>query len=123
MECVRCKISLNGEESYELHGKVLCEDCCFELMNPPKVCDPLAVSSTLSVRKQLGQTGTEGLTDLQKKIYDIVAERGKISREELTSCLNLTPEKMEREFAILRHCELLRAFKEGNIVYFAKFSG
>jgi hypothetical protein len=91
-------------------------------MNPPKVCDPLAVSSTLSVRKQLGQTGTEGLTELQKKIYDIVVERGRINREELTSHLNLTPEEMEREFAILRHCELLRAFKEGSNVYFAKFS-
>jgi predicted HTH transcriptional regulator len=91
-------------------------------MNPPKVCDPLAVSSTLSVRKQLGQTGTDGLTDLQKKIYNTVAERGKISREELTIRLNLTPNAMEREFAILRHCELLRSFKEGSTVYFAKFS-
>ncbi len=91
-------------------------------MNPPKVCDPLAVSSTLSVRKQLGQTGTEGLTELQKKIYNIVAERGQISKEELTSRLNMTPAEIEREFAVLRHGELLRAFKEGNIVYFSKFS-
>ncbi len=122
MKCDQCGLSLEENQVNHFQGKVLCEDCCFELMNPPKVCDPLAVSSTLSVRKQLGQTGTEGLTELQKKIYDMVAERGKISREELTSHLNLTPEKMEREFSILRHCELLRTFKEGNIVYFAKFS-
>ena len=115
---------MNLEENQINHfqGNVLCEDCCFELMNPPKVCDPLAVSSTLSVRKQLGQTGTEGLTELQKKIYDTVMERGRISREELTSHFNLTPKEMEREFAILRHCELLRAFKDGSTVYFAKFS-
>ncbi len=122
VKCDQCGLNLEENQVNHFQGKVLCEDCCFELMNPPKVCDPLAVSSTLSVRKQLGQTGTDGLTDLQKKIYDTVAEMGKISREELTSCLNLTPEKMEREFAILRHCELLRAFKEGNIVYFVKFS-
>jgi hypothetical protein len=122
MKCDRC--GLNFEENLVNHfqGSRLCEDCCFELMNPPKACDPLAVSSTLSVRKQLGQTGTEGLTELQKKIYNIVAERGKISRDELTSSLKMTPKEMEREFAILRHCELLRAFKEGSIVYFAKFS-
>ena len=57
------------EENHVNHfqGKLLCEDCCFELMNPPKVCDPLAVSSTLSVRKQLGQTGTEGLLSCKKR--------------------------------------------------------
>jgi hypothetical protein len=122
MKCDRC--GLNFEENLVNHfqGSMLCEDCYFDLMNPPKACDPLAVSSTLSVRKQLGQTGTEGLTELQKKIYNIVAERGKISRDELTSSLKMTPKEMEREFAILRHCELLRAFKEGSIVYFAKFS-
>ena len=90
-------------------------------MNPPKVCDPLAVSSTLSVRKQLGQTGTEGLTDLQKQIYNVVAERGTISREELTSLLKMAPQEMERQFATLRHCELLRAFKEGGIIYLTKY--
>jgi DNA-binding transcriptional ArsR family regulator len=62
------------------------------------------------------------LSVLQKKIYETVAERGKISREELTSYLSLAPEALEREFAVLRHCELLRAFKEGGVVYFAKFS-
>ncbi len=122
VKCDQCGLNLEENEVNYLQGKVLCEDCCFELMNPPKVCDPLAVSSTLSVRKQLGQTGTEGLTELQKKIYENVVKRGKISREELINSLNLTPEKMEREFAILRHCELLRAFKEGKIVYFGKFS-
>ena len=122
MKCDQCGLSIEENQVNHFQGRALCEDCCFELMNPPKVCDPLAVSSTLSVRKQLGQNGTEGLTELQKKIYDKVAERGKISREELTNSLNLTPEEMEREFAILRHCELLRAFKEGKIVYFAKFS-
>ncbi len=122
MECERCILHLEKNEVNYFQGKVLCEDCCFELMSPPKVCDPLPVSSTLSVRKQLGQTGTDGLSDLQKRIFNIVAEKGKISREELTISLNLTAEEMEREFAILRHCELLRAFKEGNIVYFTKFS-
>jgi hypothetical protein len=122
LKCHQCGLNLEESQVNHFQGKVLCEDCCFELMNPPKVCDPLAVSSTLSVRKQLGQTGTQGLTELQKQIYNTVVERGKISREEVTSRLNMTPAEMEREFAILRHCELLRAFKEGNIVYFAKFS-
>ena len=122
VKCDQCGLNLEENQVNHFQGKILCEDCSFELMNPPKVCDPLAVSSTLSIRKQLGQIGAEGLTELQKKIYDKVAKSGKISREELIKSLNLTPEEMEREFAILRHCELLRAFKEDKNVYFAKFS-
>jgi len=64
------------------------------------------------VCKQLDQTGPEGLIKLQKNIYNLIAERGKIIREELTSRLNLTPEEMKREFAVLRHCELLQAKRE-----------
>jgi hypothetical protein len=122
VKCVSCGVNIEENQANNFQGKVLCEDCCFDLMSPPKVCDPLAVSSTLSIRKQLGQRGTEGLSELQKKIYNTVVKRGKIRREEVTDALNLTPLEMEREFAVLRHCELLRAFKEGNIVYFAKFS-
>jgi hypothetical protein len=79
------------------------------------------VSSTLTIRKQLGQSGTEGLTELQKHIYDTVAERGTISKDELLGKLNLSPAEFERQFVVLRHCELLRSFKQGETVYFAKF--
>ena len=121
MKCEVCGLALQENQVNIFQGKALCEGCCFDLMNPPKVCDPLAVSSTLSMRKQLGQTGTDGLTELQKQIYNIVMERGTISREELTSLLKMTPQEMERQFATLRHCELLRAFKEGSTIYLTKF--
>ena len=121
MKCDRCSVELKESEFTTYQGRVLCEDCCFDLMNPPKTCDPTVVSSTLMVRKQLGQTGTEGLSDLQKRIYNLVVERGRISREGLMQELNLAPEVFEREFAVLRHCELLRSFKENGTNYFAKY--
>jgi hypothetical protein len=49
--------------------------------NPPKACDPMAVSSALSVRKKLGQTGSSGLTELQQKIYNTIEKYGKITKE------------------------------------------
>ena len=121
MNCERCGVTLEESQVYNFQGKVVCEDCCFDLMNPPKVCDPTAVSSTLTIRKQLGQSGTEGLTELQKQIYETVVARGKISRQELMSSLKLTPQELEKQFAVLRHCELLKGFKEGNTVYFTKY--
>lgn len=121
MNCERCGVDLREEDLVVYQNKRLCEDCCFDLMNPPKTCDPIAVSSTLNVRKELGQSGTEGLSELQKKIYSFVIERGTISREDLLSALDLSPVVFEREFAVLRHCELLRGFKQDNTVYFAKY--
>ncbi|MFA5572576.1 MAG: hypothetical protein WDA42_05670 [Candidatus Bathyarchaeia archaeon] len=46
-----------------------------------KVCDPTIVSSTLTLRKQLSQSGTEGLTEFQKQIHNTVIERGKLAVE------------------------------------------
>jgi predicted HTH transcriptional regulator len=89
--------------------------------NPPKACDPTAVSSALSVRKQLGQTGSTGLTEQQEKIYKTIEQNGKITKEELTKTLNIKPEVLEQEFAFFRHCELVRAFREDGKVYFTKW--
>ncbi|HSV50188.1 MAG TPA: hypothetical protein VLH35_07710 [Candidatus Acidoferrales bacterium] len=121
MNCKRCGCELREEDILSYQGKMLCEDCCFDLMNPPKTCDPTAVSSTLNVRKELGQKGTEGLSELQKKIYNLVVERGTFSREDLMATLQLSAADFEREFAVLRHCELLRGFKEDDKVYFTKY--
>jgi hypothetical protein len=121
MECERCKILLKEEEAYTLREKVFCEDCYMYETNPPKACDPTAVSSALSIRKQLGQSGSSGLTELQQKIYSHVEKHGKITKEELQQILNLKPEQLEKEFAFFRHCELLRAFRENGKIYFSKW--
>jgi hypothetical protein len=121
MQCERCGLLLKEGESYDFHGKILCEDCYIYVTNPPKACDPMAVASALSVRKQLGQTGASGLTELQEKIYRTIWEHGKITKEELLTVVKIKPEELEQQFAILRHCELIRAFKEGDKVYFTKW--
>ena len=121
MDCERCKAPLRDEEAYDLHGKVLCEDCYMYETNPPKACDPMAVASALSVRKQLGQTGNSGLNELQQRIYDTVEKHGKITKEDLAKILNVKPEQLEQEFAFFRHCELLRAFRENGKTYFTKW--
>jgi hypothetical protein len=121
MQCERCGLIIQEEEKYDFYGEILCEDCYFFVTNPPKACDPMAVATTLSVRKQLGQSGTSGLTELQKQIYSVIEQRGKVTREELLEIIKVKPEELERQFAILRHCELIRAFKEGDKVYLTKW--
>ena len=121
MECDRCKVSLKEQETYNVHGKVFCEDCFMYETNPPKACDPTAVSSALSVRKQLGQSGSSGLTELQQKIYNTIEKHGQITKEDLIKILNVKPEQLEQEFAFFRHCELLRAFREDGKIYYTKW--
>ena len=89
--------------------------------NPPKACDPLAVASALSTRKSMGQKGAEGLSDRQKKLLELIEKSGRITKQELAAALNIKPEEVEAEFAVLRHCELVRAQKEGNRLYFTKW--
>ena len=121
MQCKRCGVDLREGESYELHGKQLCEDCYMYETNPPKACDPLAVASATSIRKELGQSGAAGLTERQKQIYNLIVQKGQITREELRQKINIKPEELESEFAVLRHCELIRAFKERDKVYLTKW--
>ena len=120
MLCDRCGLDLKEGEGYDFNGKHLCEDCYMYETNPPKACDPMAVSSALSVRKQLCQSGSSGLTELQQKIYSTIEKYGKITKEDLVKNLNVKPEQLEQEFAFFRHCELLRAFREDGKIYFTK---
>jgi len=82
-----------------------------------KVCDPWGERSKLVFRETHGLTGTEGLSDLQKSIYEFIKVRGKATREELAREFSLKPSVLENEFAILRHCQLLKGKKEGDKIY------
>jgi len=121
MECQSCKSALKEGETYDLNGRLLCEDGYIYETNPPKACDPMAVSSALSIRKRLGQSGSSGLSELQQKIYRVIEEHGKITKDELLKIIDIKPEELEQEFAFFRHCELLRAFREDSKVYFTKW--
>jgi transcription initiation factor IIE alpha subunit len=82
-----------------------------------RVCDPWGERSKKIFRDSHGLEGTDGLTDLQKEIYQFIAEKGKATRNELAERFNLPPTELENQFAILRHCQLLKGKKEGDTVY------
>ncbi|RKO67298.1 hypothetical protein [Desulfofundulus salinus] len=117
MKCARCQEEVLPQDSYDYYGQTLCEDCYIVALQPPKPCDPAAVASAKATRKQLGQTGTDGLTPLQKRIYEYIKAKGKATKEELASTFDLPQWELEKQFAVLRHCELVRATKEGNQIY------
>ncbi|NTW05947.1 MAG: hypothetical protein HGA27_07515 [Peptococcaceae bacterium] len=118
MTCSRCKEKITEDDDvFDFYGETLCEDCYIGTIQPPRSCDPAAVSSARFTREILGHSGSDGLTPEQKKIYEIIKEKGQITKEVLAQELNLPKWELEKQFAVLRHCELIKAKKEDQTIY------
>jgi len=121
-KCDRCGREIPANESYQHLGQTLCEDCYIGIRYPVKACDPWAVYSANRSRETLGLKGAEGLTELQKTIYEFVRVKGKVTREQLMKNLGLTEAELQTQLAILRHCELVKGHKEGDRIYLVPFA-
>lgn len=119
-DCIRCQIcskEIPEEEVFATEGKTLCEDCYIDVGHRIRVCDPWAERSKRIFRESHGLEGTEGLTDLQKDIYEFIKTKGKATTAELMEKFKLPPTELENQFAILRHCQLVKGKKEDDKVY------
>ena len=117
MICERCKDEIPDREQCEHMGQVLCEDCYIEAIEPPRTCDVTAVYSAKLARKIAGQEGTEGLTELQKDIYNFIKNEGPVTHEQIMKKFILAKWQLEKNFATLRHCELVRGYRENGIIF------
>jgi recombinational DNA repair protein (RecF pathway) len=117
MQCEKCQSEVPEDDIYVHAGRKLCEDCYVVALSRPVTCDVGAVHAAKASREMQGQTGTQGLAPLQIKMYDYIKEKGKATREETAEYMNIPWEDLEKQFTVLRHCELMRAFKEGDKVY------
>lgn len=121
MKCERCGDPIPEGESCNHRGKILCEDCYIGALQPPKSCDVAAVHSAKTHRQLSGESGADGLTELQQNIYNRIKEAEKLARLELMDSFNLKEWELDKEIAILRHCELIKARKMGDQIYIIPF--
>jgi hypothetical protein len=117
IKCQNCGKTISEDEVFTTEGKTLCEDCYIDVGHRIRVCDPWGERSKKIFRTSHGLEGTDGLTDLQKEIYEYIQEKGKATRAELMENFKLPAPELENQFAILRHCQLLKGKKEGDTVY------
>jgi hypothetical protein len=122
MNCACCGREIQESESYKHLEQTLCEDCYIDIRNPPKACDPWAVYSATRSRQSQGITGSEGLTGVQKAIYEFIREKGKATREELIEHFHLKEIELQAQLAILRHCELVKGYKKDDHIYLVPFT-
>ena len=118
MKCDKCKTECNEDELIAHGGQQLCEDCYMDTVSPLKACDPWAVHSA----KQTTKGSDVHLLPIQKEMLKIIEARKAVLPEVLAELLDITPRELQRNFAILRHMELLRGFKgEDGKVYWTLF--
>ncbi|MFB3765420.1 MAG: hypothetical protein ACE14P_09255 [Methanotrichaceae archaeon] len=117
VKCQSCGKDVPEDEVFVSGGQTLCEDCYIDVGHRIRVCDPWGERSKLIFRESHGLKGTDGLSDLQKGIYEFIKAKGMATREEIAEEFKLNSRELENEFAILRHCQLVKGKKEGDKVY------
>ncbi|MFZ2500128.1 LIM domain-containing protein [Methanosarcina sp.] len=120
-KCNICGCEMGKEECIEEEGKLFCEDCYIEGHHKIQACNPWAVRSKKIFREEAGLEGTEGLTELQKAIYEFIVSSGGAKKEEIAKKLEISLLEAENQFALLRHCELVKGQKRADGVYLVPF--
>jgi hypothetical protein len=115
--CAHCRAPLSGADARDLAGKMVCEDCYLDAVSVNRTCDPWAVHLARSDKLRTGVR----LSDLQQRLFDLVQERKEISFPDAAQALSLKEEDLRQEFAVLRHMELLRACKKGDLILITLF--
>jgi hypothetical protein len=122
IRCARCGAETGKEDIYHYRDQDLCEDCYMGALQAPKTCDVAATHLAKKHRQAAGQTGTEGLLDIQKKIYNYIKKEGKATREEVMEAIGIPDWELEKQVAVLRHCELVKGKKESGKIYLVLFN-
>ena len=122
MKCSQCGREISEGESFQHMGQILCDDCYLEVRAHPRECDPWATYLATHTRERMGQKGTEGLTELQKKVYEFVKGKGRVTREEVMEKFNLSEAEMDAQMTSLMHSELVKARGEEGKIYLVPVS-
>ncbi len=118
-KCAKCGIEMQDDEIYTMDGQEICDDCSIilSMQRTLKKCDPIAVHSAVTARKYSGQSGLDGLTDRQKKIYDYIKLNNGATLKQLAEQFEMPAEELDIALTVLRHMELCKGEKRENGVY------
>ena len=117
MQCSRCNKEISENQSYVSKGKVYCEDCLMDIGLSMRECDPWATYVDNRTRERAGQKGTDGLTELEKKVYYFVKDKGKTTREDVMKGLKLSDTELRTQLIPLLHSDLVKEKSEGKQQY------
>jgi len=82
-----------------------------------KECDPWASYVDTHTRERSGLKGAEGLSEMEKKIYEFVKSQGRATRQEVMENFNLSELDLKSQLVPLMHSELVKERSEGDTMY------
>jgi hypothetical protein len=106
--CTRCQAECDDAELRELVEQRLCENCYIDRVELSKTCDPWAVHSAKNTVASQGLR----LTPEQEQLLELIKAVKEIGIPEAAARLGWTESRLQQEFTVLRHMELLRAAKK-----------
>ncbi len=83
----------------------------------PRECDPWETYSATHTPGGAGPKSTLELTDQQKKIIDLLKQRGKMARNDLITEMKLSEEEVDASVTTLMRAELAKVVSEGGAFY------
>ena len=117
MECSRCSKEISEDQAYVSQGKVYCDDCLMDIGLSARQCDPWATYVDKSAQARKGLKGTDGLSDIEKKVYEFVKSKGRATREEVIKNLGLSETDLIVQLVPLMHGDLIKEQSEGGNMY------
>ncbi|MDF2955689.1 MAG: hypothetical protein OD815_001305 [Candidatus Alkanophagales archaeon MCA70_species_2] len=118
VKCARCGVEVDEEDMYEMSGERVCEDCYFDSMMPQHPCDPFAQRAAERFEEFFGEVKPENLLEEQRKVYELIKERGKATPDEIIKELGIRPGELTQIFIVLRRLKLAKAHKIGDKIYY-----
>ena len=123
MKCARCGRDASSDETFSQKGQTLCEDCYIDVTSPEKECDPWATYLSKQEMQRAGVQSSTSLNETQRKIYELVLKKNRITREAVMKELGLSALDLEPNLRVLKHSELVREQAEGDGLYITPISG
>jgi hypothetical protein len=109
-QCPKCQTECDVAELQDFSGQQLCEDCYIDSVELSKTCDPWAVHCAKNLVASQGLR----LTADQERLFELVKAEKEIDFAEAANKLGVTDKRLQEDFTVLRHMELLRAAKKGD---------
>ena len=82
-----------------------------------KECDPWVAYVDNRTRERSGLEGAEGLTDIEKKVYEFVKDKGRATRAEVMEALKLSEIDLKSQLVPLMHADLIKEHSESGTMY------
>jgi predicted HTH transcriptional regulator len=80
-------------------------------------CDPWATYVDIRTKERAGQKGAEGLSEMERKVYEMVKDKGRATREEVMKALELSGTELQLQLIPLMHGDLVKEIGEGGTMY------